>query len=135
MEGVESATAVVDDEASIQRSDTQRREEEARRAEFAENEKRKKLRRGSGDRGRAPAAAPAAESSSTGLRFHEPADKEGWKLARKSFKEDEIGDLVREFKEMVSGLSKKDEAAAASGLQDSLSFRQNPYDKSRQFAM
>ena len=29
----------------------------------------------------------------------------------------------------------KDEAAAASGLQDSLSFRQNPYDKSRQFAM
>jgi hypothetical protein len=42
--------------------------------------------------------------------------------------DDEIGDLVTEFKAMVTGLSKKDEAAAATGLQDSESgFPANPF--------
>ena len=135
MEGVESATAVVDDEASIQRSDTQRREEEARRAEFAENEKRKKLRRGSGDRGRAPAAAPAAESSSTGLRFHEPADKEGWKLARKSFKEDEIGDLVRSAEQNAEDLiTRHHSTRRAAGRGDREKTRRRPADENESFA-
>ena len=40
---------------------------------------------------------------------------------------DEIGDLVSEFKAMVSGLGKKDEAAAATGLQDHVAWQENPF--------
>jgi len=40
---------------------------------------------------------------------------------------DEIGDLVQEFKAMVSGLSKKDEAAAATALQDHVAWQENPF--------
>ena len=42
--------------------------------------------------------------------------------------DDEIGDLVTEFKAMVTGLSKKDEAAAATGMQDGgAGFPDNPF--------
>ena len=42
--------------------------------------------------------------------------------------DDEIGDLVTEFKRMVTGLSKKDEAAAATGMQDDDGgFPDNPF--------
>merc|ERR1711939_469855 len=42
---------------------------------------------------------------------------------------DEIGDLVEEFKAMVSGLGKKDEAAAATALQDHVAWQQNPFEQ------
>ena len=43
MEGVEGAVAVVEEEESISRGNTIRLEEEARRAEFEEDKKNKKL--------------------------------------------------------------------------------------------